>query len=138
MKSCLKYEILCSYRDSAYILVLVPYLNCSCTKVRTKSDVPLRFGFVLSELWKPNKTRSCGKEAIQNQEIIHANCSKVRMESDVPLRFGFVLSELWKSNKTRSCRKYAAQNQERIHANCSKVRMKSDVPLRFGFVLSEL
>ena len=103
----------------------------NCSKVRMESDVPLRFGFVLSELWKPNKTRSCGKEAIQNQEII-ANCS--RMESDVPLRFGFVLSELWKPNKI-SCGKEAIQNQE-IIANCS--RMKSDVPLRFGFVLSEL
>ena len=82
----------------------------NCSKVRIKSDVPLRFGVVLSELWKPNKTRSCGKEAIQNQERIHANCSKVRMKSDVPFRFGSVLSELWKPNKTRSCRKEAAQN----------------------------
>ena len=71
------------------------------TARRLKSDVSLHFRFVLSELWKPNKTRSCGKEAIQNQEII-ANCSKVRMESDVPFRFGFALSELWKPNKTRS------------------------------------
>ena len=69
------------------------------TAQRLKSDVPLHFGFVLSESWKPNKTRSCGKEAIQNLEIT-VNCS--RMESDVPLRFRFVLSELWKPNKTRS------------------------------------
>ena len=71
------------------------------TARRLKSDVSLHFRLVLSELWKPNKTRSCGEEAIQNQEII-ANCSKVRMESDVPFRFEFALSELWKPNKTRS------------------------------------
>ena len=41
---------------------------CKLSKVRIKSGVPLRFGFVLSELWKPHKTRSCGKEAVQNQE----------------------------------------------------------------------
>ena len=113
------------------------HADCSCTKVRMKSYVPLRLGFVLSKLWKPNKTRSCEKEAIQNQERI-----KLRMKSDVPLRFGFVLSELWKPNKTRSCTvknevtvcgKEAIQNQERI-----KLRMKSDVPLRFRFALSEL
>ena len=113
------------------------HADCSCTNVRMKSDVPLRLGFVLSKLWKPNKTRSCEKEAIQNQERI-----KLRMKSDIPLRFGFVLSELWKPNKTRSCTvknevtvcgKEAIQNQERI-----KLRMKSDVPLRFRFALSEL
>ena len=32
-------------------------------ELRMNSDVPLRFRFALSELWKPNKTRSCGKEA---------------------------------------------------------------------------
>ena len=115
------------------------HADCSCTNVRMKSDVPLRLRFVLSELWKANKTRSCEKEAIQNQERI-----KLRMKSDVPLRFGFVLSELWKPNKTRSCGKEANKpgenptNQERIHANCSKVRIKSDVPLLFGFILGEL
>ena len=112
---------------------------CSCTSsctssctVRMKSDVPLRFGFVLIKLWKPHKTRSCGKEAIQNQEIyrIHANCSKVRKKSDVPLRLGFVLSELWKPNKTRSCEKKPHKTRR---ANCSKVRMKSNIPLRLGF-----
>ena len=36
-------------------------------ELRMISDVPLRFGFVLSELWKPNKTRSCGKEATQTR-----------------------------------------------------------------------
>ena len=97
---------------------------------RLKSDVPLQLGF---ELWKPNKTRSCGKEAIQNQEII-ANCSKVRMESDVPLRFGFVLSELWKPNKTRSC----GGSHTKPGDNPFSVRMESDVPFRLGFVLSEL
>ena len=34
---------------------------------RMKSDVPLRFGFILRELWKPNKTRSYGKEATQTR-----------------------------------------------------------------------
>ena len=104
------------------------HADCSCTNVRMKSDVPLRLGFASSKLWKPNKTRSCEKEAIQNLERI-----ELRMKSDVPLRFGFVLSELWKPNKTRSCGKEAIQNLERI-----ELRMKSDVPLRFGFVLSEL
>ena len=105
-------------------------IHANCSKVRIKCGVPLRFKFVLSELWKPNKTRSCGKEAIQTRRI-HANCSctNVRMKPDVPLRFGFVLSELWKPHKTRSCGKEAVQNQERI-----ELRMKSDVPLRFGFV----
>ena len=42
------------------------HANCFCTKVRMKSDVPLCFGFTLRELWKPNKTRSCRKEAAQN------------------------------------------------------------------------
>ena len=31
-------------------------IHANCSKVRMKSDVPLRFEFVLSELWKPNKT----------------------------------------------------------------------------------
>ena len=62
-------------------------IHANCSKVRIKCGVPLRFGFVLSKLWKPNKTRSCGKGATQN----HANCSctNVRMKSDVPLRFGY-------------------------------------------------
>ena len=98
-----------------------------------KSDVPLRFGFVLSELWKPNKTRSCGKEAKQNQERIHANRSKVRIKSDVPLHFGLVLSELWKPNKTRSCGKEAKQNQENpckllLHKRKNEIRCSA--PLR--------
>ena len=37
-------------------------IHANCSKVRIKSTVPLRFGFVLSELWKPNKTRSWGKK----------------------------------------------------------------------------
>ena len=108
---------------------------CKLSKsISIKSDVPLRFEFVLSELWKPNKTRSCGKEANKTRRI-HADfsCTNVRMKSDVPLRLGFVSSKLWKLNKTRSCEKEAIQNQERI-----EFRMKSDVPLRFGFVLNEL
>ena len=94
------------------------------SKMEIRCSILLRFGFVLSELWKPNKTRSCGKEATQN---LHADCSKVRMKSYVLFCFGSVLSELWKPNKTRSCEKEAAQNQDRIHANCSKVRIKSTV-----------
>ena len=104
-------------------------------KLLKKSDVPLRFGVVLSELWKPNKTRSCGKEARQNQEnpCCFTNCSKT--ESDVLLCFGFVLSEFWKPNKTRSCGKETAQNQERIHANCKKMlknknEIRCSTPLR--------
>ena len=94
---------------------------------RIKNDIrcsaPLRICII--KLWKPHKTRNCGKEAVQNQERIES-----RMISDVPLR---LLSELWKPHKTRSCGKEAVQNQERI-----ELRMISDVPLRFGFVLSEL
>ena len=59
--------------------------------ISIKSDVPLHFEFVLSELWKPNKTRG-----------IHANCSctKVRMKSDVPLCFGFTYIANYKLSKT--------------------------------------
>ena len=140
VKSCLKYEILCCYRDSDSILVLVPKLtlNCSCTKVRMKSDVPLRICII--KLWKPHKTRSCGKEAIQTRRIhVNCSCTNIRMKSDVLLPFGFVLRELWKPNKTRSFEKEAIQTR-RIHVNCSCTNfgMKSDVLLPFGFVLSEL
>ena len=76
---------------------------------RMKSDVPLRFGFILSELWKPNKTRSCGKEATQTRR---ESMQTVQKYIDVPLRFEFVLSELWKPDKNRSCGKEAIQNQE--------------------------
>ena len=113
-----KYGILCSYSDSddslysfwhciAYSYAAIA-LNCSCTKVRMKFDVLLHFRFALSMLWKPNKTRSCRKEAKQR---IHLNysCTKLRMKSDVLLCFRF---ELWKPNKTRNCSKEAAQNQE--------------------------
>ena len=81
---------------------------------RMRSDVPLRFGFILSELWKPNKTRSCGKEATQTRRLENpCKLSKsILIKSDVPLRFEFVLSKLWKPNKTRSCGKEATLNQE--------------------------
>ena len=58
-------------------------------KVRIKFGVPFRFGFVLYELWKPNKTRSCGKEAKQNQEnpcklLLHKRKNEIRCSA--PLR----------------------------------------------------
>ena len=102
------------------------HADCSCTNVRMKSDVPLRLRFVLSKLWKPNKTRSCGKEAIQNQDRI-----KFRVKSHVPLRFGFVLSELWKPNKTRSCGKEAnkpGENPCKLFKSKNKIRCSA--PLR--------
>ena len=51
--------------------------------ISIKSDVPLRFEFVLSELWKPNKTRSCGKEATRNQDnpcrlLLHKRKNEIR------------------------------------------------------------
>ena len=108
-------------------------------KLRMKSDVPLCFGFVLSELWKPNKTRSCGKEATQNQEnpcklLLHKPKNEIRCST--PLRICIKRVVEAKQNQELWERSYT--NQERIHANRSKVRIKFDVLLRFGFVLSEL
>ena len=97
---------------------------------RMKSDVPLRFGFILSELWKPNKTRSCGKEATQLGENPCKLSKSISIKSDVPLRFEFSLSELWKPNKTRSCGKEATQNQENpcrllLHKRKNEIRCSS-------------
>ena len=101
-------------------------------KLRMKSDVPLRFGFVLSEFVEAKQNQELWKRSSTNQGRIHENCSKVRIKSDVPLRFVFVLSELWKPNKSRSCGKEATQNQENpckllLH-KCHEIRCSA--PLR--------
>ena len=58
-------------------------IHANCSKVRIKSNVPLRFGLVLSKLWKPNKTRKLWKEATQNQEnpcklLLHKRKNEIR------------------------------------------------------------
>ena len=67
-----------------------------------KSNVPLRFRFALSELWKPNKTRSCGKEANKPGE----NPCKVRRSALFRIYIKRVVEakqnqELWEKSQTK-------------------------------------
>ena len=109
---------------------------CKLSKsISIKSDVPLRFEFVLSKLWKPNKTRSCGKEATQTRRI-HADCSYTNVRMNPMFRSASDLYQASCGSQTKPGavrKKPCIQNQERI-----ELRMKSDAPLRFRFALSEL
>ena len=74
-----------------------------------KSDVPLSFGFVLSELWKPNKTRNCGKEANkpgENPCKLFKSKNKIRCSAPFRIYIKRVVEakqnqELWERSQTK-------------------------------------
>ena len=89
-------------------------IHANCSKVRIKCGVPLRFGFVLSELWKPNKTRSCGERNHTNQEnpcklLLHKRENEIRCSAPLRICIKRVVEakqnqELWERRHTKPCK----------------------------------